>query len=166
MTPAEKKALWASVGITAVGTVSYAYYQVRLYMRDEIVRTFNEEYKYDRAIDAAKAALALLGQDVRLPSARNFANAMVPLLGLNTPYESIDDILAKGRKSQYWPPKFKEGGVPEVFEPYVLAAMRGAYNTPEEATNVEMATAAAKAVVDAVVGGAGKKPGKKKGKKK
>jgi hypothetical protein len=166
MTPAEKKALWASVGVTAVGAVSYAYYQVRLYMRDEIERTFNEEYKYDRMIGAAKTAFALVGKDVKLPSARNFANAMVPLLGLNTPYDSIDDILAKGRKSQYWPPKFKEGGVSATFEPYVLSAMRGAYNTPEEATNAEMAAASAKAVVDAVVGGAGKKPGKKKGKKK
>ena len=163
---ARQKVMWTSIGVSAVGTLSFAYYRLRLYMRDEVERTFNEEYKYDRMIGAAKTAFALVGKDVKLPSARNFANAMVPLLGLNTPYAAIDDILVKGRKSEYWPPKFKEGGVSATFEPYVLAAMRGAYNTPEEATNAEMATAAAKAVVEAVVGGAGKKPGKKKGKKK
>lgn len=165
MMDARQKSMWAAAGVGTVGALSFAWYRTRIYMRDATVESLNTDYKYDEMVGRVKTVAAFVGKDVRLPTARQFAVAMVPLLGTNTPYTAIEDILAKGRRSVYWPPKFKQGGVPEAFEPYVLAAFRGAYYTPEDATNAEMATAAAKGLVDAIIGGGKKKGGKKKGKK-
>jgi hypothetical protein len=146
------KQKWQAVGVGSAAALGYAWYEVRLYMRDAVVEKFNTEYKYDRVTKAVKTAAAAFGKDVRIPTARDFANSMVPLLGFNTPYTAIDDILEKGRKSRYWPAKFKKGGVSAAMEPYLLAAMKGAYNTPDDATNAQMAVAAGQSLLTTLTG--------------
>jgi len=67
----------------------------------------------------------------------------VPIMGTATPYAAIEDVLAKGRASDYWPKDYKKtpkGG--KDVEDALFKAMRSAYYTPADATTAEMAQAA------------------------
>ena len=124
-------------GVVAAG----GFVALRLYMREETRKTLKDEYNYGDIVKVART-LGKLGVDVKLPTAQEFADAMVPLFGTNHPKAAFEDILKNGRKSEYWPAAYKTGAASAAFEPLLLKALSGAYYTPEGASKSDMAIAA------------------------
>jgi len=140
-------------GAAAVSLLAIGWYGARVVMRKETAKTFRQDYSYDNVKKVADTARAL-GYDIKLPTADEFAKAMVPWttpgfpwIAYNTPYTAVEDILDKGRKSVYWPKGYKKGAASAKAEPIILKAMSGAYYTPEGASNKEMVTAAVMALL-------------------
>jgi hypothetical protein len=94
----------ATGGVVAAG----GFVALRLYMREETRKTLKDEYNYGDIVKVART-MAKLGVDVKLPTAKEFADAMVPLFGTNHPKTAFEDILKNGRKSEYWPAAYKTG---------------------------------------------------------
>jgi len=132
----------ASGGVLAAG----GFVGVRLYMREETRKTLKDEYKYGDIVRVART-LAKIGVDVKLPTAKEFADAMVPLFGVNHPKTAFEDILKNGRKSEYWPAAYKTGAASAAIEPLLLRALSGAYNTPEGASKAQTALAVLEALI-------------------
>ena len=132
----------ASGGVLAAG----GFVGVRLYMREETRKTLKDEYKYGDIVKVART-LAKIGVDVKLPTAKEFADAMVPLFGVNHPKTAFEDILKNGRKSEYWPAAYKTGAASAAIEPLLLRALSGAYNTPEGASKGRTALAVLEALL-------------------
>lgn len=132
----------ASGGLLAAG----GFVGVRLYMREETRKTLKDEYKYGDIVKVART-LAKLGVDVKLPTAKEFADAMVPLFGINHPNAAFEDILKNGRKSQYWPAAYKTGAASAAIEPLLLRALSGAYNAPEGASKAQTALSVLEALL-------------------
>lgn len=143
----------AAVAVVALPVLGVLYYGARKVMRAETAKAFREEYNYDNVYRVAQTAKTL-GFDIKLPTVDEFAASMVPMylnrfpyLAFNTPYTAVEDILAKGRKSAYWPKGYKKGAASAKAEPIILKAMEGAYYTPEGASNKDMVTAAVMALL-------------------
>ena len=121
-------------GVVAVG----GFIGLRLYMREETRKTLKDEYNYGDIVKATRT-LAKFGVDVKLPTAQEFADAMVPLFGFNHPKTAFEDILKNGRASEYWPAAYKKGAASAAFEPLLLRALSGAYYAPEGASKAQTA---------------------------
>lgn len=122
---------------TAAGVGTLGWVAFRLYVRSEVVRVLNEQHRFDETIQSL-AVLKAVGLDLKLPTAEEFAESLVPLWSTVMPEAAVMDVLEKGRKSPYWPEKYREGSAAAKLEPYVLAGLRksaqSGASTPEEGT--------------------------------
>ena len=132
----------ATGGVVAAG----GFVAVRLYMREETRKALKDEYNYGDIVKVART-MAKLGVDVKLPTAKEFAEAMVPLFGTNHPKTAFEDILKNGRKSEYWPAAYKTGAASAAIEPLLLRAQSGAYYAPEGASKGQTALAVLEALL-------------------
>ena len=72
------------------------------------------------ANDAYRIAATFKG--LRLPPPAVLAASMVPLIGMNSPYQAAEDIKRKGRASKYWPADYREPSqLGEIAEARILA---------------------------------------------
>jgi hypothetical protein len=139
MTPKTKKQLLIG-GALAGGSV-LAWVGFRSYVRSETARTLNEKYGYDDMV-AKAAKLKTFGIDVNLPSAAEFSESLVRTWDTTMPDKAFEDILKKGRKSEFWPENYRDSKYKKI-EPFILKALSGAYYTPEGTDTKEMGIAAA-----------------------
>lgn len=141
----------ATIGIgagTVIGMTS-GFVGLRLIIRSLVEETLVKDYNYDKIVDTLQKQA---GMNLNLPPARAFARALVPLWDLSTPYTAIEDILAKGRKSQYWPPRYRKtpkGG--EKVEKAIFRAMRAAYYAPPDTSSKELTQIAVVAAANALL---------------
>ena len=77
-------------------------------LRDEVERTLRDDYAYDRTVGLASSVASVFGGRVAMPTARELAESFVPIWSTNSPQEAIEDVLAKGRASAYWPAKYRD----------------------------------------------------------
>lgn len=117
-----------TVAVAGAGTLGWVAF--RLYVRSRVVETLNTEYGYDAKI----AALGPLRDALRLPSAAELAESVTPVWSVTMPEAAIKDILTKGRKSPFWPEKYRYGAASEKLEPYLLSFLRksSVEGTPEQ----------------------------------
>lgn len=137
--------LEVKAGISAGSVVGLggAYLGVRLLIRNVVYDTLVKEYNYPAIKKLLDGVVKPYGGNLNLPDAQSFADALVPIMSFASPYTAIDDVLKRGRKSEFWPKKFKKtptGG--KLVEDALFKAMRAAYYTPADATTEEMARAA------------------------
>jgi hypothetical protein len=142
MMPTTKKKLLIS-GAVAGGSV-VAWVAFRTYVRSETVRVLNTEYGYDEMV-AKVSKLKTLGIDVNLPSASEFAESLVKTWDTTLPDKAFEDILKKGRKSEFWPENYRDSKYKKI-EPFILKALSGAYYTPEGTDTKELSIAAGFAI--------------------
>ena len=138
----------AGISITSLAAVGGGYLGLRAFMRHKVHEALVVEYEYPQLRKKLYEFTQPFGIDIGLPTAEEFAASLVPIMDYATPFAAIDDVLAKGRKSKYWPKKYKKtpaGG--ERIEPILFKAMAAAYNTPATATNYDMAKQAISVLV-------------------
>ena len=140
----------ATVGVGTLGWVSF-----RLFVRSEVVRVLNEQHNFDQMIRDL-SFLKTLGLDLRLPTAAEFAESIVPLWSLVMPEAAVKDVLAKGRASAYWPEKYKTGSAAAALEPYLLEGLRKSVALGPS-TKQEQTKALLSGITEAVVASAYKK---------
>jgi hypothetical protein len=130
----------AGISISTIAAVGGGYLGLRAFIRHKVHEALVVEYAYPQLRKKIYQFTQPFGIDIGLPTAEEFAASLVPLVDYATPFAAIDDVLAKGRKSKYWPAKYKatpKGG--EKIEPILFKAMAAAYYTPENASNFDMA---------------------------
>ena len=137
--------LEVKAGISAASVVGLGvgYFGLRLLVRNVVYSTLRDEYGYDKIKQTLDSTGKTFGFDLNLPTMSDFAEALVPVYSIATPFAAIEDVLANGRKSAFWPKKNKQtpkGG--KKVEEALFKAMRAAYYTPEDATTQQMATVA------------------------
>jgi len=96
-----------TLGGTALAGVS-GWVVYRMYLRQ---RTY-EEIEASGILKGqaiAEGVAALFNVKLNLPPASELAKSIVPIWSTTTPDEAFDDILAKGRESEYWPAAYKGG---------------------------------------------------------
>jgi hypothetical protein len=130
----------AGVSVTGLAALGGGYLGLRAFMRHKVHEALVVEYEYPQLRKKLYQFTEPFGIDIGLPTAEEFAASLVPIVDYATPFAAIDDVLAKGRKSKYWPKKYKKtppGG--EKIEPILFKAMTAAYRTPATATSYDMA---------------------------
>ena len=133
--------LEVKAGISAGSVVGLggAYLGVRLLIRNVVYDTLVTEYNYPSIKKLLDGVVKPYGGNLNLPDAQSFADALVPIMSFASPYTAIDDVLKKGRESEFWPKKYKKtptGG--RLVEDALFKAFRAAYYTPADATAEEM----------------------------
>jgi hypothetical protein len=134
---------------TAAGVGTLGWVAFRLYVRSEVVRVLNEEHRFDETLQSL-SFLKALGLDLRLPTAAEFAESLVPIWSTVMPEAAVEDVLAKGRSSRYWPEQYKTGSAAAKLEPYLLAGLRKSAQsgaTTEQARTAALLTGITEAVV-------------------
>ena len=132
-------------GISSASLVSMGagYIGLRLLVRNVVLGKLRDEYGYPKIKETLDKTGRTFGFDLNLPKMSDLAESLVPIYSFSTPYSAVEDILAKGRSSAYWPKKNKQtpkGG--KKVEDALFAAMRSAYYLPEGTTTQQTATVA------------------------
>ena len=141
------------VGATAAGVAGSGFIALRLFIREKVREALVDEYDYPGIKREADKYAGIFGINLNLPPAGAFSEALVPLWSLATPYAAIEDVLAKGRKSPYWPEAYRKTPKSgERVETVVFKALEAAYRTPEGASNKDMAIAALRAATTEAFG--------------
>jgi hypothetical protein len=98
------KALWIAGG-AAAAVASWVGF--RLYVRSEVRKALSKDYDYEGW--KAKAELAeIVGVSLNLPTVDEFAASVTPVWSAIMPEKAIEDVIAKGRQSDYWPENRRE----------------------------------------------------------
>lgn len=137
------------VGVTATGVVGAGYLALRMYIRSRVYDALVVEYDYPKIRSNINLFASGLGVDANMPTAKEFSESLVPLLGVVMPNAAIEDVLRSGRRSAYWPENRRQspkGG--EQVEALLFKMLQAAYYTPEGASNKEMLAAAGGALVE------------------
>lgn len=107
-----------------VGTAAFVAF--RLSIRAEVLRALNEDYNYDKSI--ANDPLYRLGaQYLNVPTARELSDSLVPLWSFTLPEKALEDVLANGRASHYWPANRRVSKAPKLVDEAVFTVLRRLY---------------------------------------
>ena len=122
----KKAKKWALAGVTVSGAGVLAWVGFRLYVRGQVLKTLNgpapDGYEYDKKL--RENPVTRFGSSLlKIPSARVLAESTVPIWSTIHPYDAFDDILVKGRDSQYWP-KGYDSPLPEAIDAYIFKTLR------------------------------------------
>ena len=102
---------WAiSGGTLAFGVAGWV--AIRLYARQRVLEELEAE-GLSQAFAIARRASSVAGSfsldiDLNLPPPVALAMSMVPIFGINSPYDALDDIALNGRQSKYWPKGYSQ----------------------------------------------------------
>jgi len=141
------------VGVTAAGVATTGYVALRLFIRSKVYDALVVEYDYPSIRAKVDLFAEPFGIKANLPTASEFAESLVPVFSVVTPYAAIEDVLRNGRRSAYWPEnrrKSPQGG--EKVEDLLFKMMQAAYYTPEGATNQQMLAAVGGALTEEAIG--------------
>ena len=138
----KKAKKWALAGVAVSGAGVLAWVGFRLYVRDQVLKTLNGPsplgYEYDKTLQ--ENPVTRFGSSLlKIPSARVLAESTVPIWSTVHPYDAFDDILVKGRDSQYWPVGY-QSPLPDAIDSYIfktLRAMSEAYAAVEKAKQLK-----------------------------
>jgi hypothetical protein len=116
------------VGSSIAGASLAAFVAYRYYLRQ---RTLQELQATQGAgvLATARAVSAGLGVRLNLPTPTELATALVPIFSLATPYEAIEDVLANGRQSAFWPANYREVGALGRYESVVFDMLDRVYKS-------------------------------------
>lgn len=147
----KKQKILLGTGIAAgVGVGGFVAF--RLYVRSEARKVLTEQYKMDKAFYGLELAEAASGRSWNLPTFEEFLEAITPVWSLKMPDAAINDVLLKGRESDFWPEKYRQAVNADV-ERTVFAALRGASQADKETSLEDTLRTAAVALTEALVAG-------------
>lgn len=114
------------LGVVATGVGGFVGFRriVRAKARDALI----ENYGFDKIFSGLELAEKLSGKDWNLPSFEEFLAGVTPTWTFTMPAEAIDDIIANGRNSIFWPEEYRQP-VGKDIEGYIFSAIRGATST-------------------------------------
>jgi len=107
----------------AIGVGALGFMGMRYALRMKVEQTIAEDPTYQQIRKVADTSIALVGFDIGLPPAQALANSMVPLFSTVSPYEAADDLSINGRRSKYWPRKYKKSDIPPNVEDALMRLM-------------------------------------------
>jgi hypothetical protein len=96
---------------------------LRRSIRDEVERVLNEEYAYDQTIQGNQLT-QWLGSSLDLPTAKELAASVTPTWSLILPEAAINDILERGRDSQYWPALRRQSRLSPDVDKFIFGMLR------------------------------------------
>jgi hypothetical protein len=131
----------------------------RMFVKSKTREVLVYEYNFPEVLAYIKLLEKGSGGDWNLPNMEEFLDALVPVWSATMPNAAMKDILQNGRKSVFWSEKHKKPAN-STSEKVLFKAMLAAYETPEEATGAEMATAAGLSLLEDYLEGKDKKKGK------
>jgi len=107
----------------AIGVGALGFMGMRYALRMKVEQTIAEDPTYQQIRKVADTSIALVGFDIGLPPAQALAHSMVPLFSTVSPYEAADDLSINGRRSKYWPRKYKKSDIPPNVEDALMRLM-------------------------------------------
>ena len=107
----------------AIGVGGLTFVGIRYALRMEVAKTIAVDPMYQRTRQIADASSSLLGFDIGLPQPDELAASLVPLFSTVSPYEAADDIQFNGRRSKYWPKKYRRSDIPPQVEDALMRLM-------------------------------------------
>jgi hypothetical protein len=139
------------VGLGVAGAGVGGWVAFRQFVRVKTREVLVQEYGFDQFLlrkKDAEALARLVDPDFtfNLPSMDELVVSLVPIWDTILPDAAFADILKKGRKSKYWPEKYKQP-VNERVEREIFRALRAAAETPEGASTTDMLLAATGALI-------------------
>jgi hypothetical protein len=116
--------LGTPVGLLSIAAImgSSGFLGLRLYMRVRTRNKIDETNTYATLLEYQQLA-ARLGFDMNLPPKATLVNSLVPLWSMATPFEAVDDIVARGRKSKFWPAAYRVSDIPVSIEKQILQTL-------------------------------------------
>jgi len=128
----------------------------RMFVKSKTREVLVNEYNFPDVLAYLKLLEKGTGGDWNLPNMEEFLDALVPVWSATMPNSAMKDILQNGRKSVFWSEKHKKPAS-EKSEKILFKAMLAAYETPEDASNLEMLTAAGLSIYEDYASGKDKK---------
>lgn len=110
-------------GVAAAGVGGFVGF--RLFVRSKAREALLDKYNFDTVFVGLEVAEKLSGKDWNLPTFEEFLEAVTPIWSVTMPEAAIDDVIAKGRESDFWPEKYRTPANADT-ERYIFAALRGA----------------------------------------
>lgn len=115
------------IGGSVLAASAAAFVSYRLYLRQRTL----EELEATEGVTALATARTLsqgIGVRLNLPTPTELAEALVPIFSLTTPYDAIEDVLANGRQSVFWPEAYREVGALGQYEVVVFGLLSRMYD--------------------------------------
>lgn len=111
------------VGVVATGVGGFVGFRriVRSKAREALIR----DYGFDKIFSTLELAEKLSGKDWNIPNFEEFLEGITPTWTFTMPAEAIDDVIANGRNSIFWPAQYRQPAGPDI-EEYIFTAIRGA----------------------------------------
>lgn len=139
------------VGLGVAGASVGGWVAFRQFVRVKTREALVQEYGFDRFLARADdfeslARLANPDFTLNLPTLDELVVALVPIWDTALPDAAFADILKNGRKSQYWPEKYKKP-VNEAAEREIFRLLRAAAETPEGASTQDLLIAVGSALI-------------------
>jgi hypothetical protein len=103
-----------------------AFVTFRFSIRGEVLRALNTDYQYDQQI-ATEPLYRLGAQVLNIPSASELAESLVPIWSFVMPEQALQDVLAKGRESAFWPAARRESKAPKIVDKTIFAVLERLY---------------------------------------
>jgi hypothetical protein len=125
----------AIVLAAAAGLSLGGWMMIRTSIRTEVARALREDYD----LDTLSHGFSAFGIDLHLPSSDEFAESLVPMWSTIGPKEAIEDVLAKGRTSDYWPAAYKTAKAPSALETKIFQILNALYQSKKDAAQQQKA---------------------------
>jgi hypothetical protein len=116
----------AALGGLAAALGVGAFLNFRLTIRREVLRQLRDVYGFDAMI-ATNPLFSLGAKYLNVPSSAELAESVVPLGSFIMPEKALEDILANGRKSAYWPANRRTTKAPKVVDDAIFVVLRKLY---------------------------------------
>ncbi len=118
------RALFFGGAAAALGVGAYANF--RLTLRREVAYQLRDVYGYD-AMLTDNPLFRLGAQYLNVPTSAELADSLVPVWSLVLPEQAIEDVLAKGRASAYWPSSRRETKAPKAVDNAIFVVLERMY---------------------------------------
>lgn len=135
------KATTILYGLGAAGAGVGGWVAFRQFVRVKTRAALVTEYGFNRVLSGVDTSELLTGMDFNLPTLDELVVSLVPIWDTIMPDEAFSDVLEKGRKSRYWPEKYKRP-VDAEWERRIFLAMKKASESPDDASPIDMAATA------------------------
>lgn len=112
-------------GSVAAASVA-AFVAYRYYLRQRTLQELQATQGADM-LATARSFSEGIGVRLNLPTPKELAAALVPVFSLATPYDAIEDVLAHGRQSPFWPAAYRESGALGRYEAVIFSMLGRVY---------------------------------------
>jgi hypothetical protein len=114
-----------AIGVGVVGAGFGGFVAFRRFVRSEARKALIEQYRFDKAFNGLELLEKASGKNWNLPTFEEFLAAITPTWSLTMPDAAIDDVILKGRESQFWPEQYRQPA-DKTAEAFIFTALRGA----------------------------------------